>query len=1033
MESEMKENLETEKTRATQAGPGQKNRAAASPAQDEESAGLPFDPWRLVQVLRRRAPLLAVLALLGGAGLFFLMPKTPEYRAIVKILRLDVSSDLKGERQQGATRYSWLSPETVMGFLVSPDLMRRVSEESGHLVAAEELAGRLEILPEESAAIIGMQITGQKGPDELVRVANYYAEEFCKLTEEVKSREAHELNNQLKETLDDVDREIKQAHESRVEFLQKADLFDYDKETDAFLAHRSQLDRDIFTANMEMETTELKISSLRREILLLKRGEIDRLLVRYTESHPVVQDALAEFATLEKQLMNESADSVARIEMGSPVATGLLLKIIDYRIQKVSLQKNIFEIDQLRDRINEKLALLSEKMLDYGKIKSHIQSLELTRSLVAGRQREADLIEKYPPRLFQPLRALTSGDVSVIPGWFKPAVVSFLLALFLFLGGASVLGVIEIADDRIKTVQDLRRVSGLPVVARLADLKRLNPDQKTAWAFRTWTLLSGKLKSSQADGHVLGLISAGRTEGVSTWLQHLSGAACQRGFTTLVLSLRPAGKVLPLEEGPAFSGPDWLDQAGEFLAAGSSNTGTAHPPENWIWTVERLQQGKRFIREAEERSGQVILVELPEAGRPETVPLAAALPHVIWLAGSGKVDSRETAMHLETLRSGACHISVAVLNREPEAPLALGLPKWLRRLTFLLALAAWPAAAQESSTNGAVAPLVAGDLASTNQFFSVVSTKQRAPWQTRLTLGPGDVMNLALYGHETSARSNVKVGPDGRLSYLQAQDVMAMGLTVDELRALLEVQLSAYYRRPNVIITPVGFASKKYVLLGAVTQRGVFTLNRPLTIIEAVARAGGLVSQSKADLSIVEMADPSRSFLIRDGRKFDLDMESLFFEGDLTQNIPLQPGDFIYFAPAVQNEVYVLGSVAGPGVVLFNEETTLLGAITERGGFLSGAYLKKVLVVRGSLTRPETYIVNASDIFKGKAPDFRLQRKDIIYVSSNPWNIVGQVLDMAVRSYIYGVTVTWSAFNVNQNLDSQPYIPSFNPPPVKVN
>src|SRR5436309_14873685 len=109
-----------------------------------------------------------------------------------------------------------------------------------------------------------------------------------------------------------------------------------------------------------------------------------------------------------------------------------------------------------------------------------------------------------------------------------------------------------------------------------------------------------------------------------------------------------------------------------------------------------------------------------------------------------------------------------------------------------------------------------------------------------MTLGPGDVLNISLIGQPELNRTEVFIGPDGRVSFLQAQDLLASGLTVDELRTKFDDELAKYYRTPRTMITPVSFHSKKYYVLGRVVQRGVFPLDRPLTVIEAVARAKGL-------------------------------------------------------------------------------------------------------------------------------------------------------------------------------------------------
>jgi len=102
------------------------------------------------------------------------------------------------------------------------------------------------------------------------------------------------------------------------------------------------------------------------------------------------------------------------------------------------------------------------------------------------------------------------------------------------------------------------------------------------------------------------------------------------------------------------------------------------------------------------------------------------------------------------------------------------------------------------------------------------------------------VLTLSVYGSPELARAEVAVGPDGRISYLEAQDVMAAGLTIDELRTKLDEALGQYRRAPHSMITPIAFKSKKYFMLGKVTTKGVFTLDRPLTVVEALARAHGL-------------------------------------------------------------------------------------------------------------------------------------------------------------------------------------------------
>ena len=108
----------------------------------------------------------------------------------------------------------------------------------------------------------------------------------------------------------------------------------------------------------------------------------------------------------------------------------------------------------------------------------------------------------------------------------------------------------------------------------------------------------------------------------------------------------------------------------------------------------------------------------------------------------------------------------------------------------------------------------------TNLSLSVTAPIKRADWQQRLTLGPGDLINLLLFDMPDTAQTEVPIGPDGRISFLQARDIMAAGLTIDELRAKMDEALSKFYQNPRTIITPAAFHSKKYLVLGAVVNQG---------------------------------------------------------------------------------------------------------------------------------------------------------------------------------------------------------------------
>lgn len=305
--------------------------------------------------------------------------------------------------------------------------------------------------------------------------------------------------------------------------------------------------------------------------------------------------------------------------------------------------------------------------------------------------------------------------------------------------------------------------------------------------------------------------------------------------------------------------------------------------------------------------------------------------------------------------------------------------------------------------------------------LSVTERPKRAEWQQRLTLGPGDLLNISLYDVADTDRQDVPVGPDGRITFLQARDIQASGLTIDELRDKLDQSLSKYYQNPHSTISPSTIRSKKYIVLGAVANKGVFSFDRPLTVIEACARAGGLQT-GLYERNTVELADLGRSFLVRSGKRVPVNFEKLFQRGDLTQNVALEPDDYLYFALANSNEIYVLGEVGAPGIAAFLPRSSVISAVTARGGFTARAYKSRVLVVRGSLEQPQTFVVDTSDILAGKAPDFQLQPKDIVYVSLSPWIKAQEIFDTAAYAFIQSFVVTTTTRKI-EPLTTSPWIP----------
>ena len=65
-------------------------------------------------------------------------------------------------------------------------------------------------------------------------------------------------------------------------------------------------------------------------------------------------------------------------------------------------------------------------------------------------------------------------------------------------------------------------------------------------------------------------------------------------------------------------------------------------------------------------------------------------------------------------------------------------------------------------------------------------------------------------------------------------------------------------------------------------------------------------------VTLQDLADLRHSFVMRQGQSLPVDFYRLLREGDTSQNIYLQPDDFVYVPSALSQQVYVLGAVRFP-------------------------------------------------------------------------------------------------------------------------
>ena len=111
-------------------------------------------------------------------------------------------------------------------------------------------------------------------------------------------------------------------------------------------------------------------------------------------------------------------------------------------------------------------------------------------------------------------------------------------------------------------------------------------------------------------------------------------------------------------------------------------------------------------------------------------------------------------------------------------------------------------------------------------------------------IGAEDVIEVSVWKEPDFSRE-VVVRPDGKISLPVLGDVQAEGLTPETLTEYLEEAFAQYIKTPKVSVIVRQINSLKIYVLGQVQTPGVFPLQGEMTLLQAIAQAGGFAEWAK--------------------------------------------------------------------------------------------------------------------------------------------------------------------------------------------
>jgi polysaccharide export outer membrane protein len=216
-------------------------------------------------------------------------------------------------------------------------------------------------------------------------------------------------------------------------------------------------------------------------------------------------------------------------------------------------------------------------------------------------------------------------------------------------------------------------------------------------------------------------------------------------------------------------------------------------------------------------------------------------------------------------------LTAATIAPRKLAPVWVAIGQWMAAAVLAIALCAVATDALAQRSAAVTTPLDAS---------------AARPASAGYRLQPGDTVEISVWGEEELQRQ-LLVRPDGTLSFPLTGEVRAAGRTVTDVQNEVTQKLVRYIAEPTVTVSVTGLEGNRVYVIGQVNNPGTFVMNPTLTVLQALALAGGTTAfASLNDIVIIRDTDDGQRALpfayddIKRGRR-------------LEQNVQLRSGDTV--------------------------------------------------------------------------------------------------------------------------------------------
>lgn len=154
-------------------------------------------------------------------------------------------------------------------------------------------------------------------------------------------------------------------------------------------------------------------------------------------------------------------------------------------------------------------------------------------------------------------------------------------------------------------------------------------------------------------------------------------------------------------------------------------------------------------------------------------------------------------------------------------------------------------------------------------------------------IGENDLLSIDVW-KEKEISQQIPVRPDGKISLPLIGEIQASGLTPLQLQDNITKLLKAYIENPEVTVIVNDPRSHQFNIVGQVARPGTYPLSESMTVLDAIAEAGGFKDFAKETKIYVLRPVPGGARV-----RIPFDYKAVIRGRNMQENVVLKPGDTI--------------------------------------------------------------------------------------------------------------------------------------------